>query len=301
MKSDMIPPMLLERAKDAFDSPDYIFEIKYDGIRIIADGRDEKYELYTRSFNPRTDMYEEIVRELYINFPPRCVFDGEVIAVDDEGKPDFYKLLRRGRRKTGSKKEQQIPVYYIIFDILYFNGDSVMTWPLIKRKELLDKIFGALSKDCAAFIKKSDVYLLNGKKLFDAAKAMNLEGITAKKADSPYLPGIRSAHWQKIKAVRYMDAFIGGYLLKSRISVCLGLKTDEGLEHIGNAGTGLDEKGFAKLKEYLGACLTDVNPFFNFEDKTAFFTEPVLKICVSYSEIEKTGKLRHPVIEKIYY
>lgn len=297
MTKNQINPMLLKSGKLPPHDENYIYEIKFDGVRIIADSRDSGFSLYNRNLNDRTQIYSEIVSELNENFEKGCVLDGEIIALNDSGMPDFYKLLERDHAKADSKIHSKIKVYYVVFDILYKNGENITDLPLNIRKEILNEIF---KNNSSEIIKKSEIYD-NGKILFETIKNNGLEGIIAKEKNSRYLEGVRSSDWIKIKPEKKIDCYIGGYVMKKRLSVCLGLKTKDGLTHIGNAGTGLDEKGFNKLHTALKKCESGINPFIDFTDKSVNYTEPLIKISVEYTEMDKDKKLRHPVIEKIYY
>ena len=198
-------PMLAQEADKPFSSNDWIFEVKWDGIRGIS------------YVNKGLSIESRNKKELVQNFPElkelnhitkNTVLDGEIIVMKD-GKPDFQALAKRS--KTTSVEEikrlsQALPSNYIVFDILEKDGKPLLDVPLINRKKILKD-----SVRDGTFVVVSSYVETQGEQYYEAAIAKNMEGVMAKKKDSHYQPGIRSAEWLKIKPTRTCDCVIFGY------------------------------------------------------------------------------------------
>ncbi|MEM5790817.1 MAG: RNA ligase family protein, partial [Candidatus Aenigmatarchaeota archaeon] len=205
-----ISPMLAFLS-NAFNSKDWIFEVKFDGTRTIAYVDLEKN--YVRFLNRRGIFFEkrypEIIEDLINHVDAKkIIVDGE-ICIFEKGKPDFYKLAEREQVDNKFRIEllsKMMPATFIIFDILYLNGNDLIDLPLMKRKEILKK-----------FVDESEKILLsswieeNGIKFFKEIKKKDLEGIVAKKKDSKYEIGKRSKNWLKIKVLKTLDCIVLGY------------------------------------------------------------------------------------------
>ena len=199
-------PMLLKQTKP-FDNARYLYEMKFDGYRAIVYLAKDKTVIKSRNNNDVTNLYPEL-KNLYKCTKEKCILDGELIVMGENG-PDFFKMQKRGRMKNQTKiKEAMIdnPVIYVAFDILYYNNKDLTDTPLIKRKEYLKK-----------YIKENDNLIISkyiikgGTKLFKEIKKQGLEGVVAKKMDSPYIIGKRTDLWVKFKAVKEKDFLVLGY------------------------------------------------------------------------------------------
>ena len=233
-----IRPALATLIDKAFSDPDWLFEIKWDGVRTLTALRDGKVQMWSRSERDITHEYPELL-QIAKNIDAREAWlDGEIVVLDNEGRSDFQRLqLRFGVQRPSTKLIEQVPVVYYVFDLLYLDGHDLRNVPLVQRKELLRQI---LHDD--AQIRYSDHLVETGKELFQAATERNLEGIIAKKASSPY-PSGRSSNWQKIKLEKDLDAVVGGWTDPRGAreyfgALLLGLYDGDGLEFIGGVGSG---------------------------------------------------------------
>ena len=180
--------MMARLHEGAFDDPAWIFEIKWDGYRAVAEVEGFESRLYSRNGLSFQNKYP-IVFEALKKIKRRMVLDGEIVAFNDKGVPDFQLLQQYGQR-------DDVPLVYYVFDILSLDGESLMDRPLLERKEILKEILRE-----SETIHYCDHIAEQGKAFFKAMGDKGLEGMIAKKADSGYYPGRRSESWLKIKQV----------------------------------------------------------------------------------------------------
>ena len=307
-----IHPMLATLVDGPFDDPQWLYEIKWDGYRAIAFLDGGAPRLVSRNQNDLTAAYPEL-RSIGDHVNARtAVLDGEIVALDDQGRPSFGLMQQRTGIGSGGHRIQRtrddIPVVYYAFDLLYLDGYNLMHAGLEQRKELLASI---LAPD--GLIRYSDHYVGNGKALFAAAAERQLEGIVAKRRSSEYLQK-RSREWLKIKIVRRQECVIGGYTdprgaRENFGSVVLGLYEDEGrLIHVGHAGSGFTEQSHAALWKRLHALETKRSPFFGKVESTrpVHFVKPVLVAEIKFTEWTHEGqsggvKMRAPVFEGLRF
>ncbi|MEO5967674.1 MAG: DNA ligase D [Ferruginibacter sp.] len=279
--------MLAKETSQAFDSKDWIFEIKWDGYRAIAH-TGKNVQLYSRNGNSFLEKYETLALELS-KIKKEYVLDGEIVLLNEEGHPDFQKLQDYENFKN-------YPLLFYVFDILKIGNKATYDLPLIERKTLLKKIF--LNGDIIRF---SDHISNEGVSFFNAARDKNLEGIMAKKADSTYYPGKRTSDWLKIKNHKTVDVIIAGYTNPEGSrnyfgSLILGIKEGKNLNYIGNAGTGFNEDKLKEIYALLQPLKTTVHPFdVNPKLKDANWVKPKIICEVKFSEWTSDKKLRHPV------
>lgn len=290
-KSDIpekIMPMTAHPVRNPFDSKDWIFEIKYDGYRIIA-RINKDIQLLSRKGLEMNDVFPAI-KESLKQFPARTVLDGEIVVQDREGKSDFGLLQRYIKENEG------YPVYYI-FDILYLERYDLKSLPLNKRKEILHKIFPqAPNIKYALYVEK------NGLDLFNLIKKRGIEGIIGKKIDSAYRPGIRSADWLKIKLEFRQEAVIGGFTQprggrKDLGALVLGVYEKNTLVYIGHTGGGFDEKGLSEMKKNLEPYIIKKTPFEK-EPKTnapVSWVEPRFVCEIKFAGWTRDGYMRQPI------
>jgi bifunctional non-homologous end joining protein LigD len=179
---ERIPAMLATIVKEPFTDPDWLFEIKWDGCRIVAEVRNGKAVLYSQEGQDYTDKYRLIVNEF--EGQPDLVVDGVIVVLDDNGIPDISALQHYNGRGD---------LVYYIFDLLYYDGENYIERPLIQRKEMLLHV---IKKE--SILTYSD-HFDDGKALFDQIKLLGLEGVIAKRKESIYQPGKRSKDWLHIK------------------------------------------------------------------------------------------------------
>ena len=299
-KSAMPPrvePMLATLTDRPFSDPNWLFEIKWDGVRVLAWLSDEGLTLRSRNNIDITKRYPELA-SLSKQFGAReAILDGEIVALDDHGHSNFERLQQRMHVQSPSATlVSQVPVIYFIFDVLYCDGHDLRQAPLLQRKQLLQ----SLLHDSEPF-RYADHQLQQGKELYELAKEHGLEGIVAKRADSVYVSE-RSMNWLKIKITSTVDAVVGGWSAPrtnalSFGSLLLGLYDGKKLRFIGHVGSGFDT---AKQKE-IGHKLKDLaapkSPFDSVpktNEKPTWVT-PELVARVKFSGWTNEHALRHPV------
>lgn len=286
---EFIEPMLASLGDDAFDNKNWIFELKWDGYRAIAEVARKNVKLYSRnglSFNERYPSLVEELQQLNMN----AVLDGEVVVFNEDDRPDFQKLQHYDDNR-------HLPLVFYVFDILSLNNKDLKDLPLIERKEILKK--NLRTND---FIRYSDHFEEKGKAFFEQVKKSNLEGIMAKKADSLYVTGIRTREWLKIKHTQTREAIITGYTegrgsRKHFGALILGEFKGKRLHYIGHTGTGFSDKKLKELWNTMQPLIMDTSPF---DVKTPVngevtWIQPKLVCEIKYTEITRDGILRHPV------
>jgi bifunctional non-homologous end joining protein LigD len=285
-----IKPMLATLVKEPFNREGWIFEIKWDGFRAIADVERKKVELYSRNFISFNEHFPPIVEALKkLNL--RVVLDGEVVVVDKKGKSHFQLL------QNYLEHEKQGQLTYYVFDILSYNGKNLCSIPLSKRKKILKKI---LPKN--KWIKYSDHIPQHGVKFFKAAQKMNVEGIIAKDATSPYRPGKRTLEWQKIKIHMQQEAVIGGFTeprggRKKFGALVLGVYEGDKLIYIGHTGGGFNYESLSMVYEKLKPLIQKNSPFETVPKTNAPVTwvKPKLVCEVTFAEWTQDGHMRQPI------
>jgi bifunctional non-homologous end joining protein LigD len=260
-----IHPMLAESVDKPFDGADWLFEIKWDGYRAVAFLENGKVRLVSRNQNDLTARYPELQDLPKSVNAKNAILDGEVVALDDQGRPSFSLMQQRTGFRPGKRKavaNADVSVVYYAFDLLYLDGHDWRRVPLEERKRKLATLLAP-----GDFVRYSDHYEQQGKALFEIARQKGLEGIVAKKRDSVYQER-RSSEWLKIKIKHRLECVIGGYTEPegSRAhfgSIVLGLYDQKGrLIHVGQAGSGFDQRSLDEVWELLKALETKKNPFY---------------------------------------
>jgi bifunctional non-homologous end joining protein LigD len=284
-----IHPMLATPVNEPFDGAEWLFEIKWDGYRAIAFIDDGKLRLVSRNQNDLTPRYPEL-RDLAKSIKAKtAILDGEVVALDDEGRASFSLMQQRTGFRPGGKRaatRADVPVLYYAFDLLYLDGYDLRKLPLEDRKKKLASIL--VTGDAVRY---SDHYENRGKALFEMARAKGLEGILAKKRDSIYQER-RTSEWLKIKITHRLEAVIGGYTEPegSRAhfgSVVLGLYDRQGrLIHVGQAGSGFDQKSLDEIWKLLKKRETKKNPFSGEVEalRKVYWVKPELVAEIEFAE-----------------
>ena len=299
-----IHPMLATPISKAFDDPAWLFEIKWDGYRAVAFVENGKVRLVSRNQNDLSGQFSEL-QELPTSLRAHtAVLDGEVVALDEEGRPSFSLMqqrtgLRGGGRRTAARGD--LPILYYVFDLLYVDGYDLRRVSLEERKKVLESLVVP-----GNLIRYSDHYPAEGTALFEVAKQKGLEGIVAKRRNSCYEER-RSREWLKIKITHTLDCVIGGYTDPEGSrqyfgSLVLGLYNKNGeLIHVGNAGSGFNHASLKQMWEQLKARETKRNPFYGPVDaKRTHWVTPELVAEIKYTEwthetAEGGLKLRAPV------
>ena len=287
-----IKPMLAQTSAAAFDDAKWIYETKWDGYRTIAEKQGEEATIYSRNLLSFNKKFPAILEAIQTSLQHDVVLDGEVIALV-KGKPSFQALQHA--EETKPKLE------YRIFDILELDGNSLLHLPLTDRKKLLQQL---LENTDHPALKYSEHTVEKGTALFEKLSAKGFEGIMAKKADSEYTPGARTADWLKIKHINDREAIIAGYTKAGGSrnhfgALILAEKTDSGYKFIGHTGTGFTEKTLAELHKQMQPLIREKSVFDEKIKVNAPVTwiEPQLVCTIHFTEQTDTGMLRHPVFK----
>ncbi len=279
-------PMLATLVDEAFDDKGWDFELKWDGYRALA-FIDKKTHLFSRRGILYDRKYPEILEAVSF-ISERAILDGEIIALDEKGKPSFQLLQNPEKPKA---------LQYIVFDLLFLHGKDLRTYPYRERRNLLESI---LPKHDPRLV-LSPVVERAGKKLLKESIKRGFEGVIGKKNDSIYVPGKRSAEWVKVKTTHRQEAVIGGFTRpkgsrKGFGSLLLGIYKKHRLIYAGNCGTGFDDRLIQDLHRHLEKVVISQSPFADYQhDKNAVWVKPKLLCEVKFTEWTKEGKMRHPV------
>jgi bifunctional non-homologous end joining protein LigD len=296
-----VEPMLCQTADSAFSSADWIYELKYDGFRMMAHGGGGEAKLRYRSGLDPTDRYPEItsaVRALPIG---ELLLDGEIVALDAEGKPDFHKLSFRGQMHRASEIQRAAlasPVTYVVFDLLAAGGHDLRNVPLVERKAILKRLLPDVGP-----LRFSDHIEQHGEALLQQVVARGMEGVVAKKKSSVY-KSKRSPDWLKMKADPEADFAVCGYTPPK------GSRTGLGALHLcvwhegrwmwaGKVGSGFDDAQLVALTAELTK-KPKWKPTFPRPEGSgdAIWIEPELVVQVRYREWPEDSALRFPVFER---
>jgi bifunctional non-homologous end joining protein LigD len=286
---DFVKPMLASIHEEPFDDADWLFEVKWDGYRAIAEAGNEDPKLYSRNGLSFSGLYPPVANELK-KFKDDIILDGEIVVMNENNKPDFQKLQQYDNHPS-------LPILYYVFDCLSYKGESLMNLPLIERKKIAEK---ALPK--SKIIRYSDHVQENGVEFFKKIVEMDVEGMIAKRASSLYHRGKRTRDWLKIKNHNTQEAIIAGYTAPrgSRQhfgALILGMYENNKLKYIGHTGTGFTSAILSEVYETLKPLRRDTSPF----DKKVSVNSPVTWVeprvvcAIKYTEITEEGIMRHPV------
>jgi bifunctional non-homologous end joining protein LigD len=304
-KARFIDPMKPRLVESPPTAGDWIYELKFDGIRLIAVRSGKKVSLLSRNKNELTGRFPEIV-EAVKSLPAReCVIDGEVVALDEEGRSSFQ--LLQAREMEGRKS----PVYFYAFDLLQLDGKSLIGLPLEARKNVLEK----LCADAGDPIRYSGVIGGDAKALLDEVKHRGLEGIVGKQRTSVYEPGRRSGAWIKLKCANKQEFVVGGYTppqgaRKHFGAILVGYYENKRLVFAGKVGTGFTTEWLLVLHKKFRAEERSDCPFVDLPSKQngqwvqgitpsmmrkMHWVNPVFVCEIKFAEWTRDGKLRAPV------
>ena len=290
--SSFIEPMKAQLTdQPAFDSPDWLFEIKWDGYRAIAEITKGNNKLYSRNGLTFDKAYSKVFEGLNA-IKKNAILDGEIVVFDEAGKPNFQKL-------QNYRNQDKYLIQFFVFDILELDGKSLKNLPLIERKEILKNMLPKSN-----VIKYCDHVENDGKMLFREMQKMNLEGMIAKRKNSKYLIGKRTSDWLKIKNVQSQEAIIVGFTApkgarSSFGSLLLAVKNKGKLISIGNVGTGFTDQTLKALHTKLKKIVRKTSPLDVPIKETPDITwvDPVLVCNIKFTEITEDGSVRHPVFQ----
>jgi bifunctional non-homologous end joining protein LigD len=298
MLDDKISPMLAYPA-DPFDSRRHLYEIKWDGTRCLLFKKDGKLRLQNRRLETITPRYPEL-RVLTKQIEAQnAILDGELVVLAG-GLTDFPKLQQREHITDPTKillLSQKIPATYVAFDILFLNGDKLVTWPLMDRKERLSGIL----RESPQLI-ESRFVREQGQVFFREAVSQGLEGIMAKTLDGPYLMGRRSRLWLKIKPRQEKECAVLGFTQGSGArqgtfgALLLATREKEGWRYRGKVGSGFSESDLKEMSTRLKDLQTDKPPLRQVPAvRGVQWVRPELRIRVSFQEETSRGHFRAPV------
>jgi bifunctional non-homologous end joining protein LigD len=300
---DKIVPMMARTATLPRDDEHWAFEVKWDGVRAICHSEPGRLRLHSRNLLDITPRYPEVSRLNRALSHHRAVLDGEVVALDAEGRPSFGALQRRMHVSSETavrRLAKETPVTYVIFDLLWLDGRSLMDLPYTERRARLAE----LELGDGGRWRVPDYVVGHGEQLLAATEKQGLEGVIAKRLDSTYEPGRRTPSWLKIKNTSRQEVVIGGWVpgdgkRRDRIGALLaGVRDDDGsLRHIGRVGTGFTEAELDRLAEKLRPLEREDSPFAPGGPKIprgAVFAEPELVAEVEFREWTDGGQLRAP-------
>ncbi len=263
----------------------WLYEIKYDGYRMLAYKQNGEIKIFSRNNKDYTNKFKPLIKSLKKIDAQSFVLDGEVVAFDITGKSNFSLLLER--MKMGGE------ISYMLFDILALNGQDLRHYPLLQRKQILKELLVENDEN----LMFSEFLLNKGKQCFKFAKQHNLEGIVAKDINSIYA-GKRNESWLKIKCYMRQEFVICGFTKTDKNAVLsallLGFYNNKKLQFVGKVGTGFNEQEKQILREKLNKILTDAAPFNLKTNEQIFWVKPKLVAEIQFAELTKDNILRQP-------
>lgn len=283
-------PMLLKEIDKPFNSDEYIFELKFDGIRAVIFANKNEVKIQSRNKQDITYLFPEL-QSIKNLVDKNVIFDGEIVAFEN-GKDSFSKIQERLHLKNAEKIKKLArdnPITFVAFDILYENKD-LTNLTLVERKKYLNKY-----KEDEHFI-KTKIIERDGTKLFNSVKKMGLEGIIAKLKTGKYYINKRTDDFVKIKNIQRDEFIIGGYEEKKNgiLSLAIGEYKDNSFHYVGKVSIGKKVSIYNKIKSLKQA----KNYFCNF-DEDITFVKPEIHCHVEYLERTKNNNLRHPIYKDI--
>ncbi|MCW2961583.1 MAG: ligD [Thermoleophilia bacterium] len=312
-----VQPMLAKLADLPDDEDHWAFEVKWDGIRAVAFIEEDGLRLETRNLNDVTLQYPDLATLPAGLRRHLAILDGEIIALDELGRPSFQQLQSRmglSSMATIQTRSKATPVQYMAFDLLELDGRDLRAEPYLERRRLLRALF----KDTARW-KVPSHHVGEGQALLDAIVAQGMEGVVAKRIDSPYREKQRGGDWRKIKLQQRQEFVIGGWTEGEGRrsggigSLLLGYHDEAGkLRFAGGVGTGFSDRFLVELGALLQPLERDETPFevgLPGKDKplgkwqamrgrtnpsAVHFSEPRLVCEVEFTEFTRDGTLRHP-------
>jgi bifunctional non-homologous end joining protein LigD len=290
-------PMLATPSETLPTGDGWLYEVKWDGYRTIVSLRGGETTLTSRNGNDLTTRFAGVAQAVPRAVrTPDCVIDGEVCALDEQGRASFS-AMQQGKAGT--------PIVLYVFDVLEVDGEPLVDLPLVERRERLEALLDRRSRS----VRLSDAFE-DGEALLEAAKEQGLEGVIAKRAESRYQPGKRSRDWLKVKTHGRQEFVIAGYTRGKGTreqgfgSLVLGVYDDEGkLQYVGNVGTGFTGKEIERLLKLLRPLKTDRSPFPEppkmprVRKGDVVWVEPKLVAEVEFAEWTHDGRLRAPAYQ----
>lgn len=302
LQLEPIVPMQPVQIEAPFDDPAWLYQIKWDGVRMLSYLDETGLRFFNRKLRPRTETYPDMqpIREQLR--AQSLILDGEMIGLGADGKPSFSAILKRDLVKSGDKIRKLVrtnPVFYMVWDVLYAEGGWLLGEPLSVRQERL-----------AELVRESDLIRLtdshpSGTELFRVMQGQGMEGIVCKERSGRYALGEYHPTWKKVKNYRHLDAVVGGATLKSGLvnSLLVGAYQEGELIFIGKAGTGLSSADIQALTSFAARLPAQTSPFVNLSkhptgpyEQVVWFP-PKLTVHIRFLEWTSDLTLRSPIVE----
>jgi bifunctional non-homologous end joining protein LigD len=295
---DFIPPMTATLADRPFNDPAWLFEVKWDGYRVQAVVRDGRVRLWTRNRQDAARYFPDLAGPPDWIDAREAIVDGEVVALDPQGRPSFS--LLQARAGFQQKRDADVPIAYEVFDLLYLDGRSLLDEPLEERKRLLrERLRGNDKVRYAGHIEA------DGETLYESARKEGLEGVMAKRRDSRYEPGRRSHAWLKLKVRREQEFVVGGWEPGSVVhrdlgALLLGVYAERELRFAGEVGSGLDARTRRELLARMGPLERTDSPFVAHPPlRGARWVEPRLVVRVEFAEWTRDDVIRQAAFKGV--
>lgn len=276
----------------------WIAQIKWDGVRMLTYSNGMEVKLHNRKLNDRTPQYPELLTiSSYCN-AQSVILDGEIIAFD-HNKPSFHEIMKRDQTRKANRIEyiqKQVPVVYMIFDILFLNGEWVTHKALQERQQILSNLI--VQNDLIQLVQNHS----DPQQLFEVVKAHDLEGIVCKDLNSTYALDGKDQRWQKKKNYKDVIAVVGGVTLRSGVvnSLLLGLYNEQKLVYIGHAGAGrLSHNEWLQFTNLIQSLIQTERPFINKPERSqeAIWIQPVITVKIQFMDWTPHFILRQPTIQ----
>jgi bifunctional non-homologous end joining protein LigD len=283
-----LQPMLATLTDSPFDDPNWVFEDKFDGFRLVSEIRSGRVVLYSRNGKIISHSYVEVAKALE-GVKADAVIDGELVAIGQDGVSHFQ-LLQNALR-------HEAKLLYCAFDLMFADGEDLRSLPLLKRKKRLKAILPRHKLIAFSNHRKG-----KGTKFFAEAERRHLEGIMAKRADSPYASGRRTADWLKVKTAQRQEVVIAGFTAPRRTrpffgALVLAVREGNAWRYIGHVGTGFSHQVLEELYGKLVRLKVAKSPFPTKvkDEQVTTWVRPALVAEVKFAEWTSKGELRQPV------
>lgn len=291
-----IPVMEPVALPEPFNDTNYLFQLKWDGLRMLArlPGEKGRIEFQNRRGHIRTSAYPELNDLSLILDGRRAILDGEIVVLRD-GRPSFQAVMRRELADPDASILRTHPIHYMIFDLLWLDDQDLRKVPIEERLRLLKSLLQSGPRWELVESRAGE-----GRRLFEAVRAEGLEGIVAKRLGSLYVPGKKSGAWIKVKCFRLMPCVVGGYTLKGPrpSALMVGAYREKELIYLGRVGSGITQSDLDRMAASTASIRTDHSPFSRFPRiEGAQFLKPILVGRVKYLEWTAEGLFRAPVWE----
>lgn len=285
------------------DETGWAFEIKWDGVRVLSSVARTGVRLRSSRGNDITGRYPELRRLTDALADHTAILDGEVVAFDEHGRPNFGLLQTRMHLASATevaKRAETVPITYVVFDLIELDGNDVMPLAYTERRRVLRELL----PDDGCWTVPAEQHAGNGEALMNAVRERGLEGVMAKRVDSPYLAGKRSSSWVKAKARLRQEFVIGGWQAGEGNrtgqlgSLLVGVYDGDTFRYCGKVGTGFSMRELSRLAELLESMAIDQSPFDPPPprpiERVAHYVRPELVAEVEFGEWTGEGILRHP-------